>query len=451
MKSENSAWTLGSVVGALTKFWYLIVGLTILGGVAGFAVSATTTPQFESRATLFFALNQGNSASDLNQGSTYTQGQMLSFAQIASSSRVLGAVIDDLGLDATPRELARTLAITIPQDTAILEVKASSPDPKEAAEVANAVSQELSDVVRDVAPKGPEGAPTITASIIDEAVVPAFQSSPNKPRDTVLAAVLGLVVGILAAFAVAVADTRVRNERALAAVTDAPLLGTVTRVRGGETGLIVVREPKGHVAEDFRRVQSALAFASLDGGTRRLLVTSATPGEGKSTFSANLAATLAELGEDALLVDADLRRPRAAEIFGLESAAGLTDVVRGTLTLEEAVVEGDESRPDLLLSGDVPPNAATILTSHAFETMLSDAAAEHDVVIIDSPPVLTVADTNLLAPLADGVIVVVDASRTRRAQLAATLRSLEAAGARIVGVVLNKVRLERGRQSYYTD
>lgn len=426
--------------------------MAIVGGAAGYAIAATTTPQFQATATLYFAMNQGTTGTDLNQGSTYTQSQMLSFAQLATSSLVLEQVIDDLDLDTTARALSRSIAIAIPQDTTILDVQVTSPDAVEAAAIANAVSIELTEALPNVVAKGTEGAATITASVINGAVVPEFQALPNKTRDAALAAVLGLVLGVFAAFIATIADNRVRNEAAVARVTDVPYLGSVTRTkRGTSASLVVVREPRSHVAEDFRRVQSALAFANVDGGARRILVTSASPAEGKSTFSSNLAVTLSDLGENTLLIDADLRRPRVGDIFGIDSAAGLTAVVRGAMSTGDAIVRWRESGPDLLTSGTVPPNPASILTSRSFEELLAEVSATHDVTLIDSPPVLTVADTNLLAPLVDGVLVVVDASKTTRSQLDATLRTLETAGAPILGIVLNKVRLPRGRRTYYSE
>lgn len=451
MKSESGGWTLASALAAIRKLWWLILGCALAGGAVGVAVAVTTTPQYQSTASLYFAVNQVNSANDLNQGSNYTQGQMLSFAQLATSSRVLNLVIDDLGLETTSRDLSHNIHISIPQDTSILNVQAMSTDPDMAAEIANSVSHQLTEVVDEIGPTSTDGAASISASVIDEAVVPTYQALPNKPRDTALATALGLMVGLLAAFAVTLADTRVRNEASLALVTEVPLLGTITRgPRRSDIGLVAARDPHSHIAEDFRRVQSALSFANVDGTARRLLVTSTSPGEGKSTIAANLAVTLAELGEDALLVDADLRRPRVGEIFGLDQTVGLTDVVRSSITLDEAVTPWRENGPDLLLSGERPPNAATILTSNAFSDILHEATSQHDILLVDSPPVLSVADPNLLAPLVDGVVIVVDASRTRRAQLRASIQTLEGAGAKILGVVLNKVKMPRGRPTYYT-
>lgn len=452
MTPEPATWNLSHVWEALRKFWALVVGLALLGGAAGYLVSSTVPPQFQSRASLYFALNEGTSGADLNQGSAYTQNQMLSFARLATSSRVLDLVIAELGLESTPRDLARSIAITIPQDTVILDVVATSSQPERAAAVANSVAEQLAEVVLEVGAESVDGAASISASVIDDAVAPTVQTAPNKTRDALLAAAIGFLLGVLVAFVATIADTRVRNEAAVARVTDLPVLGVVTRAkRGTSAGLVVAREPHDPVAEDMRRIQSALAFTALDGKSRRLLITSSSPGEGKSTFASNLALTLADAGDRTLVVDADLRRPRVDELFGLDGSVGLTTALVGEVELEEAIVAWRESGPDVLTSGALPPNPATVVTSQAFRSLLDDASQRYDAVIIDSPPVLTVADSNLLAPLADGVVIVVDASKTRRPQLANTVRSIESAGGRILGIVLNKVRGSKHRNTYYAD
>lgn len=452
MSVEPVEWNLSHAWDALRKFWALIIGFTLLAGVAGYLLSSTVEPQFQSRASLYFALNQGTSGADLNQGSAYTQNQMLSFARLATSSRVLEPVIDDLGMSEEPRALARSIAIAIPQDTVILDVTATSSDPERAAVIANAVAAELASVVQQVAAEGVAGSATITASLIDDAVPPTSQTVPNKPRDAVLAAAIGFLLGVLVAFVATIADTRVRNEAAVARVTNVPVLGVVARTkRSIAPGLIVAREPHSPVAEDTRRIQSALAFSSLDGDSRLLLITSASPGEGKSTFATNLALTHVDTGDRTLVIDADLRRPRVGELFGQDSSVGLTTALVGDVALSDAIVAWGERGLDVLSSGAVPPNPAAIVTSQAFRSMLTEVAQRYDAVIIDSPPVLTVADSNLLAPLVDGVVIVVDTSKTRRAQLAQTVRSIESAGGRILGIVLNKSRASSHRNTYYAD
>jgi len=452
MTQDSSGWTLARVWDALRKFWVVIIALTVLGGLAGFGLSASVTPVFQSAATLFFSLSQGNSASDLNQGSTYTQNQMLSFAQLATSSIVLEPVIGELDLDTTPRLLARSIEVTNPLNTVILQIKASSTDPDLAARIANSVAYSLTDIVEQVSPTSAEGSATISARLVDDAVVAKVQALPNKTRDTVLGAAVGLLLGVLAAISWTLLDTRVPNETVLAQVVAAPILGSVSRVRGtGERGLYVARDPLGRTSEEFRRIRSALSYAGVSDKVQKLLITSVNPGEGKSTFSSNLGLTLAGLRNDVLIIDADLRRPRVAEYFGVEGSVGLTTVLVGDATFDRAKITRPGTTLDILPSGVIPPNPSEILTSDAMHALLDEASQRYDFVIIDSPPALSVADANLLASQVDGVILVVDAVSTRRTPLTHAIASLESAGGRIVGVVLNKVRASRQGSAYYSQ
>lgn len=436
------------VVGALRRLWWLVVALGIAGAGVAFGVSASATPIFQSTASLYFTLNQGGDAIDLNQGSTYTQNQMLSFAQLATSSRVLQPVIDDLGLDTTPRLLARTLQISIPQSTVVLEVQAASPDPRMAARVANAVTTSLVDVVREIAPTGADATPTVKAEVIDRAVVPRVQALPNKTRDSAIGLLIGLLLGVLIAIAVTALDTRIRSVDTLTRILDRPVLGTISRAPRKGRGLPVERDPLGQTAEDARRVRSSLAYASLSHPLRSLLVTSALPGDGKTTVAANLAYAMSGVSS-VVIVDADLRRPRVGDYLGVEGSVGLTNVLLGELPFERAKLGWADSDLDVLPSGPIPPNPADVLTSGAMRRLLDESLAAYELVIIDSPPVLSVADAALLAPIVDGVVIVIDARRTRQSQAAQTVHQLEAAGARIVGLILNNVKTPRASRSRY--
>ena len=447
---ESTTWTLRRLAGSLRKFWFVIIAMAVVGGGAAFGAASLQTPQFQSTASLYFALNQGTNASDLNQGATYTQNQMLSFAQLAVSSRVLEPVIDDLGLDLTVQELARAIQISNPQSTVILKVTASSADPERAAAIANGVADELADVVLEVAPIGPDGKPNISAQTIDAAIVPQFQSSPNKTRDAMLGAIVGGIMGLAFALIAGIMDTRVRNEEILGEVSGAAVLGSIPRSallsRGGIT---VAQDPMGATAEDFRRVRSALTYANVDSQLHTLLITSASPSEGKSTVAANLAFTLADLRHTVLLIDADLRRPRVHEVAGIDGSVGLTSVLLNESEFKDARYSVPGSSLDILPSGGIAPNPAEILTSEAMSQLIAAASEQYDFVVIDSPPILIVADASLLAPLVDGVIVVVAGVKARRAGESDAVRELEAAGARILGAVLNRARPDKHRGGYY--
>lgn len=440
------------IAGSLRKFWWAIVLCAVVGAAGSYGYASLQTPLFQATTSLYFALNQGTSASDLNQGSVYTQSQMLSFAQLATSSRVLDPVIEELGLDTTPRALARDIEVTIPQSTVTLRITGITDDPKAAAELADAVADQLIIVVKDVAPKDPQGESTITAQVIDDAVVPEFQFTPSKPRDALLGGFLGGVLGLAIAVLIGVLDTRMRNEETLTEAGGDPVLGVVSKSPLlAMRGIAVAQEPLGHTSEEFRRIRSALAYANVSSRVKVLLVTSGMPAEGKSTISVNLAMTLAGLRNSVLLIDADMRRPRAHEHAGIDGSIGLTSVLLDEVEFEVAKHSVADSTLDILPAGTIPPNPAELLTSARMNQLLDFAAAEYDYVVIDSPPILSVADANLFATQTDGVILVVDATKTRRAALAKSIKSLESGGARILGTVLNRARPDRHRSEYYSD
>jgi capsular exopolysaccharide synthesis family protein len=448
---ESPSWSAARVVGAIRRFWWLITALAVVGGGTAFGISASTTPIFQATASMYFTLDVGATAGDLNQGATYTQNQMLSYGQVATSSRVLQPVINELGLDTTPRLLARDIAVSIPQSTVVLQVQASSPDAQQSADIANAVTRSLVNVVGEIATTAADAKPTVKAEIIDKAVVPRVQALPNKTRDTAIGLFIGLLLGLIAAFLATQFDTRIRTAAVLTQVVGKPVLGTVaSRTRGRSR---VDTEPLSQTAEDFRRIRSSLAYASVNESIRSLLITSTLPGEGKTTVATNLAKSFAHPQRRLLLIDGDLRKPRVGEYLGLEGSVGLTTVLVGAIPFDEARMSWGEPSFDVLTSGGIPPNPAEVLTSSAMRRMLEgEQTSEYDLVILDSPPVLSVADATLVGPIVDGVVVVVDARKTRRHHAAQTVRDLEAGGARVVGMILNNVKQPKvGRSRYYQE
>jgi capsular exopolysaccharide synthesis family protein len=212
-------------------------------------------------------------------------------------------------------------------------------------------------------------------------------------------------------------------------------------------------DPVSQTAEDFRRIRTSLAYTSLNETVRSLLVTSTIPGEGKTTVATNLANSFADPQRRLLLIDGDLRRPRVAEYLGVEGGVGLTTVLVGDVGFETARITWGSPEFDVLTSGAIPPNPAEVLTSVAMRHLLEgEVGTGYDLIILDSPPVLSVADATLLGPIVDGVVVVVDARRTRRHHAVQAVRELEAGGARVIGMILNNVDQPRvSRSRYYQE
>ena len=215
------------------------------------------------------------------------------------------------------------------------------------------------------------------------------------------------------------------------------------------TALVALREPQSAAAEAFRTLRTNIQFASLDQSLHMLMITSVGVDEGKSEVAANLAITMAQSEQRVILVDGDLRRPAVHALFGLSNEQGLTSMLfapEGTPTpLQNTSVPGLQ----VLASGPLPPRPADILGSRRMGEILESLRANADVIIIDTPPVLAVSDTVVLAPRVDGVLLVMQAGRTRREHARQARNTLDKSKANVVGVVLNGAELTQA-SGYYS-
>ena len=216
--------------------------------------------------------------------------------------------------------------------------------------------------------------------------------------------------------------------------------------------LITISNPRSPIAEAYRALRTNLEFSNLDKSLRSLLVTSAGAEEGKSTTLANLAVTIAQSGKRIVLADADLRRPTQHQIFALKNNAGLTDMVRDdALLAQPPLQESGVPNLQILTCGQTPPNPAEILGSKRMSEILAALLERADMVLFDAPPLLAVTDAAVLSSKVDGVLLVVSAGKTKREHAKKAQAQLEKINARIIGVVVNNVKAEKGAQYYYAE
>ncbi len=223
----------------------------------------------------------------------------------------------------------------------------------------------------------------------------------------------------------------------------------------GSAGLIALTEPRSAAAEAFRALRTNIQFASPDKPVHTILATSTSPDDGKSTTIANLAVTFAASGSPTILVDADLRRPHLHKLFRLPNEQGLTTLVSemarkgGDADLDSHLQATGVPNLQVLTSGPVPPNPAEILASQRMADILARLREKAEYVLIDTPPVIAVADAAVLAPRVDGVFLVINAGKTKR-DLAAKARDiLLQVNANLLGVVLNNAKLDKSAYEYY--
>ena len=307
-------------------------------------------------------------------------------------------------------------------------------------------------------------------SVLDYALVPFRPIKPQVPLSLAVGGIVGVLLGLFGATLAVIADRTVRSRADVEEGLRSPVLGFLPLVSGrgmrnqykyryGETqqpegpvenlDLVVHSHPTSMIAELARGIRTNLLFMSPDTPFQMLMVTSASPREGKTFTAVSLAISLAQSGKRVLLVDADLRRPRIHKVFRMRPPVGLTSILIGEATFDEATITTDVPNLSLLPCGPIPPNPAELLHSQKASEFLAHLRTQYDRVVFDSPPVTAVTDALALGPQLDGVILVVRVRQTRRDQAAGVLRQLRALGSKVVGVVLNAIEPNDDSPSYY--
>lgn len=430
----------------LAKHWLAIAVITALvTGVV--AVWTFLQPKvYTATAQTFVAISSSSDSGDPFTGATYTLQRITSYVQLIDSPEVLEPVIEELGLDVTVRQLADNVSATNPIDTVLINVSVADGDPAVAAATANAAAVQLGNVIRDLEATAAGDVVPVKATLTDPAEPPVSPSSPRTRINLILGLLIGLALGVGFAFLRESLDTSVKSPDELGDLTGATPLGLISFDPDGKEKPIVSLDQRATRAEAFRTIRTNLQYVDVDQPPKVVTVTSAVPNEGKSTTAINLAVTMAQAGKKVVLVETDLRKPKASTYLGVESEIGLTDVLAGQTKLEEALLTWNRDLITVLPAGHTPPNPSELLASQQFAAVLEQLRGEFDNVIVDATPLLPVTDGAIVSKAADGALLVVRFGRTTREQVASSIAALEQVDARLLGTVMNFV--PSGRRGY---
>ena len=305
--------------------------------------------------------------------------------------------------------------------------------------------------------------------IVDTARVPTAPAEPNLPRNLAFALALGLTTGVGLAFLLEGMDNTVRTPEQAQAISALPSLGMIPLGSRASTEfasqrrlslavskeaveLVTQSRPKSQMAESYRSLRTSLLLTSVGGPPRVILVTSALPQEGKTTTSINLAIVLAQKGTRVLLMDSDLRRPSIHKTLGMGPRSGLSNVLTGSIELEQAITRST-ILPNLFLlpAGTPPPNPAELLASSKMKDVLVQLREEYDHIIIDTPPTLSVTDAVVISTVADRVVLVIRSGQTTKQALRRARDLLLQVNAKVCGVLMNAVDLNSPDYYYYYE
>ncbi len=493
--------SLEQVLGVLRRRlpWILLCVAVAAGSAYGF--SKHQTKKYTATASLVFTNNQlGQQVAGLpavvggsQQAQQNTNLKLVQLGDMAAKTATL------LSRGLTEEKINANLSVSAQGESNLVEVSATNPSPALAAAIANTYtaqfvkeqqsanhkyySSALALVNKQLAALTPRERLGTAALALENraqslgvlaelrsgnvqiahvAKAPASPSSPKVARNTVLGAVLGLLLGLGIAFLLERLDRRLREPKDLEAVYNLPLLGVVpesaafarqTGRKGRAGGALPPNE-----AEVFHLIRAHLRYFNVDRELRTLMVASAAPGDGKTTVALHLAGAAARMGSRVLLVEVDLRRPTLAKQLDIPSGPGVSDVLIGAASMREATqsIELDGSagngtqgrRLDVLVAGaTLPPNPGELIESHAMEAVLQQAKSTYDLVIVDTPPLTAVSDAFPLLRKVDGVIIVGRVGRNRRDVAERLHETLTGAGAPLLGVIANGFKAS-GRGSY---
>lgn len=442
----------GEYLRILRSSWRFVLVAGAVGLVLALVASLVATPQYRSTAQLYVSARSSSSGiDDLVQGTDYSRQIVVSYVDVAKTSLVLKPVIEALELDLTSAELSRLVAVESPKDTVLVNISATSTDPQLAADIANTTGESFSHVVQTQLEGDLSSQRSgVQLTLVEPAVPADAPDSPNILFNLAAGLLLGLALGAGLALVRSITDTRIRSMRNIDEFSDKPILGGIHFDPEAKDRPLVCTELGNPRVEAFRSLRTNIQSLDLGEGGRSIVVTSAGPAEGKSVTTVNLAISLAEAGSRVVLVEGNLRRPRVAEYMGVESRVGLTDVLSGKAKIDDVMHQWGKGQLGIIPAGKTVANARELLGSVVMDNLIQELAGSYDYVLIDCPPVLLVTDAAVVGQKASGVVVVVASGSTKKHAFDTAQRTLESAGAKILGLIVTKLPT-KGPDSYGYD
>jgi len=490
--------------------WVIIQAIVVVT-LTAVVVSLVQPKVYEGHATVLISEKDttaallGTTVSEFSQPERglETQVQLMQLRPLAEET------IRELGLEMSPARLLSFVTVSAVGQTNVVTVRAEAASPELAADIANSMARGFVDWSREIKRESIRAAADEVESRLDEAreqilqlggriqeegksdeltaelsmltgtyttlaekleqlrineqleegagrvvseAVPNQQPvSPQPTRNALMGLLVGLILGVGMAFLYEYLDDTIKSTEEAEKVYGAPVLGIIPMEKmekGVKRQVSIIDAPGSSAAEAYRVLRNSIDFVNFEHDLKTLLVTSATPGEGKSTVSANLAVSLAQAGKKVVLVSCDFRRPTTQQFFPVTDMIGLSDVLLGTHTLKSALQRPMDEQLLVLTAGKMPPNASELLSSAKMQTLFDEISEWADWVIIDSPPILAVADPVAVSRWVDGVLIVSRAGTSSKEAAAKAVELLGKVGARIAGVAVWGLDETKNRPGY---
>jgi capsular exopolysaccharide synthesis family protein len=431
---------------ARRRWWIVLLIMALAGGTA--YVTATRQTDMYSASAKVLVISGRPETSNEYTSLQASRSLAETYRLLIETGPVLDRVVDKLGLPYDAVALDEKVSTAAVGETQLVQVSVTDPDPAKAAEIATTLVEQFQAYITD------QVDPRIGAQveIADPARVPTAPFEPRPMFSLALGLFVGLLLGVGLVALLEFLDNTVKPETNTQELIHAPMLATISnlpKLTPGGGQVYSLSQPRASATEAMRLLRTNLEFASASAPISELVITSPGPGEGKSTVAANLGVVMAQSGIKTVVVDADLRKPTQHRIFGVPNDEGLTTLLthpeRGWETIGKKV-----ALPGLMLipSGPVPPNPSDLVSAERFHKLIDEIRERVDLVIIDTPPVLSASDSLAIARHSDGVVMVCRSHKTRKEAMQHAAHSVHQGGIRLIGVVLNRLKGQQGA-SYY--
>lgn len=487
---------------------WLILLSALVAGATSYFFSIRTTPSYQSSTTVL--VNEAPATKATDYSSVMMSQQLTStYAHMMSQDPILSQVADQVGITNPLKDIKEWITVTPVRDTQLIQVTVETTDPTLSANIANAVATVFAAQIQNIQTQRfakskanletqlidtekqittyttqseqaktteekdrfdakvtqysqiyanliqsyeqvrlSEAQTTSSVVQVEPATANLVPVKPQVMRNTLLAAVVGLLLAAGLIVVIETLDDTIKTPEDITRRFKQPVLGVINHQIPDKNAPITLTDPRSPTTEAYRGLRTNVSYSSVDHPLRTLLVTSAEPGEGKTTTVSNLGVVMAQNGKQVIIADCDLRHPRVHTYFGLANREGMSTLFTqpDADTLHNTCQPTKVERLSVITTGSLPPNPSELMGSKKMQTILGTMLQSADVVLIDTPPTLAVTDAVALSHSIDGVLLVVRPGKTRISALKQTLEQLHQVNARVLGVVLNDV-ITRGK--YY--
>ncbi|GAA2608893.1 polysaccharide biosynthesis tyrosine autokinase [Paractinoplanes durhamensis] len=430
------------------QWWVVAIMVFVALGVTQ-VINKKTTPEYAASA-VFFLSSARDGESSVLEGSMFVAARLKTYTELLTGEQMLKEIAASTNTGLSLDDIEERITVTVDSGSVLLTVTVTDTMPSRAEKIADVLVKRFPPLVQVLEKRTAAAGPAVVVEIVQPVLLDPDPVSPRPLHNDALAVAVGLLVGAAAGVIREVCDSSLRVAGVLPGLTGLPVLALIPidrrvrrKLRAKDSGPFV-SDSRSARAEALRQLRTNVQFADRDHPVKILAVTSAMPGEGRSSTACGLAILFAEAGQRVLIVDAELRRPRLAAFLGREGSAGLTTVLVGAASLDQ-VLQPWGSGLWLLASGHRPPNPSELLGSARMEELIAELRDRFDKIIFDSPPLLPVTDGAVVAARADGALLLVRARKTTAAQVTAAVRALAAVDARLLGPVFNMVAAPRRR------